>query len=186
MKAMVKHLTKEELEAGLDDIRQSPDEEGTLELIVRRPRTLGREVLTHGELDTTEGLVGDNWKTRGSTMTSDRSSHPDMQINIINSRAISLIATDKTRWPLAGDQLYVDLDLSDSNLPAGTRLQAGTSVLEVTDVPHTGCKKFVERFGLDAMKFVNSVEGRAMNLRGINVRVVESGVVGTGDVIKKI
>ena len=91
------------------------------------------------------------------------------------------MAQDRSRWHLAGDQLYVDLDLSEANLPPGTRLSIGSAVIEVTAEPHTGCSKFVERFGLDAMKFVNSRERKDLHLRGINARVVRPGVLRVGD-----
>jgi hypothetical protein len=182
----VKHLTMEELEAGLDEIRLSPKDEGVLELIVRRPRINKREVLEECELHPLEGLVGDSWKTRGSSRTPDGSAHPDMQLNIMNSRAIALVAQAKDRWQLAGDQLYIDLDLSAENLPPGTRLALGSAVIEVTPQPHTGCKKFVARFGLDAMRFVNSPLGRQLHLRGINARVVQPGVIRVGSVVKKL
>ena len=182
----VKHLTTEELEAGLDEIRQSPKNEGVLELIVRRPQIGKREVLQEGELDLAEGLVGDNWRTRASSRTRDGSAHPDMQLNIMNSRVIGLVAQGKDRWQLAGDQLFIAMDLSAANLPPGTRLALGTAVIEVTAQPHTGCKKFVERFGLNAMKFVNSPVGEQLHLRGINAKVVQPGVIRVGDVAKKI
>jgi hypothetical protein len=186
MAAGVKHLTMKELEAGLDEIRRSPSDEGVLQLIVRRPASNQREVLEEGELDQTAGLVGDSWRTRGSSRTPDGSSHPDMQLNIMNSRVIALVSQAKERWPLAGDQLFIDMDLGAENLPAGTRLALGSAVIEVTAQPHTGCKKFVSRFGLDAMKFVNSPLGKQLHLRGINARVVQSGVIRTGDVVRKI
>jgi hypothetical protein len=182
----VKHLTMAELEAGLDEIRQSPKDEGVLELIVRRPRIEEREILQQGELDLVEGLVGDSWKTRSSSRTPDGSAHPEMQLNIMNSRVIALVAQDKDRWQLAGDQLYVELDLSAENLPGGTRLAIGSAVIEVTPQPHSGCKKFVARFGLDAMKFVNSPVGRELHLRGINAKVVQPGVISVGNVVRKI
>lgn len=177
------HLTIEQLHAGLDHIRDSPKDKGILELIVRRPDVGEREVLSVGELDLVEGLVGDTWKVRAHTRTPDRSPHPKMQVNIMNSRAIALIAQHKDRWALAGDQLYVDLDLSPSNLPPGTRLTVGAAELEVTDEPHTGCGKFVSRFGVDATKFVNSPVGRQLNLRGVNARVIRSGRIRVGDVV---
>ena len=182
----MKHLTTEELEAGLDEIRRSPKDEGVLRLIVRRPRENEREVLTEGELDLAEGLRGDNWRTRGSSSTEDGRAHPEKQLNIMNSRSAALIAREIERWPLAGDQLYMDLDLSAENLPPGTRLQIGSAVVEITPPPHNGCKKFVARFGLDAMKFVNSPVGKQLHLRGVNAKVVRPGAIRTGDRIYKI
>jgi hypothetical protein len=182
----IKHLTMEELEAGLTEIRQSPKAEGILEMIVRRPQTGEREVLAVGELDLIEGLVGDNWRTRGSSLTADGSAHPEMQLNIMNSRVIALVAQNEGRWQLAGDQLFIDLDLSAENLTPGSRLAIGSAVIEVSAQPHKGCQKFVERFGVEAMKFVNSSAGRQLRLRGINARVVQAGVVRVGDRVKKI
>ncbi len=182
----VKLLTTAELEAGLPAIRQAPKDAGELKLIVRRPQVNAREVLTEAQLDPVEGLIGDSWKDRRSSRTSDGSPHPAMQLNIINTRAIALIAQDEARWQLAGDQLFLDLDLSKENLPAGTKLALGTAVIEVTAEPHTGCKKFVKRFGVDAMKFVNSALGRELQLRGINARVIQPGVIRVGDRAKKL
>ena len=180
------HLSAEELEAGLAEIRRSPRTEGRLAMLVRRPRTEEREILERGVLDIELGLVGDNWQARGSSSTEDGTAHPEMQLNLMNARAIDLITGDKGRWHLAGDQLFVDLDLSGENLPPGTRLAIGTAVIEVTAVPHTGCKKFTARFGLDAMKFVNSPVGRELNLRGINAKVVQGGTIAAGDIISKL
>ena len=181
-----RHLTREELEAGLDEIRRSPKDGGTVELIVRRPAVGEREVLEEATLDLEQGLVGDTWSVRGSSKTADGSAHPEMQLNVMNVRAVALVAQARERWPLAGDQLYLDLDLGEENLPAGTRLALGEAVIEVTPMPHTGCAKFVSRFGLDAMKFVNSPIGRELHLRGINCRVVAPGVVRAGDRVRKI
>ncbi len=181
-----KHLTMAELEAGLDTIRQSPKDEGLIAMIVRRPKVDAREVLEEGELDLVEGLVGDTWKVRGSSRTPDGAAHPDMQLNIMNARVIALVAREKDRWPLAGDQLFIDMDVSSENLPPGTRLALGSAVIEVTDQPHTGCKKFEARFGLDALKFVNSPLGRQIHLRGVNAKVTQPGVIRVGDFVKKI
>ena len=181
-----KHLTMAELEAGLDAIRQSPKDEGVIALIVRRPQVDAREVLEEGELDLVEGLVGDSWKVRASTRTPDGSPHPDMQLNVMSARVIALVAGEKGRWPLAGDQLFIDMDVSQENLPPGTRLALGSAVIEVTDQPHTGCKKFAARFGLDALKLVNSPVGRQLQLRGVNARVAQPGVIRVGDLVKKL
>lgn len=182
----MRHLTKFELDAGLDDIRNAPKDCGTVQLIVRRPETDEREVLEEASLDLVNGLIGDNWKSRGSRRTSDGSAHPDMQLNVMNARVISLIAQAKENWSLAGDQLYLDLDLSAENLPVGARLEIGSAVIEVTPPPHTGCQKFVSRFGLEAMKFINSELGRELRLRGLNAKVVKSGTVRTGDEARKV
>src|SRR3954454_227562 len=182
----MKHLNRAELEAGVDLIRQSPANDGIVELIVRRPAVDEREILEEGELALDVGLVGDTWNLRGSSRTSDGGPHPEMQLNIINARAIDLIAVSRDRWALAGDQLYVDLDLSDANLPPGTQLTLGTAVIEVTPQPHTGCTKFKGRFGSEAWRFVNSEVGKELHLRGINAKVVQSGTVRRGDKIQKL
>ena len=182
----MKHATMAELEAGLENIRRSPKDTGVLALIVRRPQVEAREVLEVGELDLVEGLVGDNWKTRGSSQTADGSAHPDMQLNIMNARVIALLAQKKAHWALAGDQLYMDLDLSAENVPPGTRLSLGKAVIEVTDQPHTGCKKFAARFGLDALKFISSPVGKQLQLRGINAKVIRAGAIRIGDTVKKV
>lgn len=186
MELTVKHLTMEELEAALDHLREAPKDEGVLQLIVCRPDVEQRRVLDEAELDPSKGLIGDNWIVRGSSKTPDGSAHPEMQINIMNSRVTALVAQDKDRWQLAGDQLYIDMDLSKQNLPAGARIQVGSAVLEVSPLPHTGCHKFVSRFGVEAMKFVNSTVGKELCLRGINAKVVQGGVVKVGQVAKKI
>jgi len=177
----VRHVTLEDLQKGLDEIRQSPKEQGILRLIVCRPAVGERRVLEVAELDGTNGLVGDTWKDRGSSRMPDRSPHPDMQLNIMSSRVAALVAQANDRWQLAGDQLFVDLDLSADNLPPGTRLLIGSAVIEVTAEPHTGCGKFMGRFGVDAMKFVNSTVGRQLHLRGINARVAQPGSIRVGD-----
>jgi hypothetical protein len=180
------HVTTLELEAGLDEIRRSPRDVGTLELIARRPAENEREVVDEGVLDVEIGLVGDTWAVRGSRHTEDGSADPRCQINMMNARAAALVAQSKDRWALAGDQLYIDFDLSEDNAPPGTRLAIGAAVLEITPPPHTGCKKFTSRFGLEAMKFVNSPVGAQLHLRGVNARVVQGGVIRTGDAVRKL
>jgi hypothetical protein len=186
MLTTVRHLTMDELEAGLAEIRQAPKDGGLLQLIVRRPNVDQREVLDEAELHPAEGLVGDSWKHRSSSRMPDRSPHPEMQLNIMNARVAALVAQDKDRWQLAGDQLYLDMDISAENLPAGTQLAIGEAIIEVTPQPHTGCRKFVARFGLDAMMFVNSAVGRELHLRGINAKVIQPGKIRVGDTAKKL
>jgi len=180
------HLSMPELEAGMDHIRQAPKDNGVLKMIVRRPRDDEREMIEQGELDLSEGLIGDNWKIRGSKHSVDGSANLNAQITVMNSRTTALVAQAEERWALAGDQLYIDLDLSDDNLPPGTRLAIGSAVIEVSAVPHTGCKKFSARFGVEAMKFVNSPEGKRLHLRGINAKIVQAGSIQVGDTVKKL
>ena len=186
MATTAQHRTMAQLEAGLDDVRQSPKDEGTLQLIVRRPQRLERESVDEGTLDIAVGLVGDNWSTRGSTGTPDGSADPELQVTLMNSRAADLVAGSRERWHLAGDQLFVDLDIGRTNLPPGTRLAIGTAVLEVSAKPHNGCAKFSERFGKDALRLVVSSMGQQLCLRGINTKVVQSGVVRVGDAVRKL
>jgi MOSC domain-containing protein YiiM len=182
----MEHLTTAQLHDGLDHIRQAPSDEGRLELIVRRPAVDEREVLSAGALDGSEGLVGDTWRERGSKRTPDGSAHPDMQLNVMSARAAALMAQRPERWQLAGDQLYVDLDISERNLPPGTRLALGSAVIEITAEPHLGCAKFQKRYGTDALRFVNSPVGRELRLRGLNAKVVVPGTITRGDVVRKL
>lgn len=179
------HRTLEELHAGLDHVRQSPRLSGTVEMIVCRPAVGERRVLPQGHLDLALGLRGDNWRQRGYRKSADGAAQLDMQLNLMNARAIDLIAGSRERWPLAGDQFFVELDLSYDHLPPGTLLEIGTAVIQVTAEPHLGCRKFQERYGKAAAMFVNSDAGKALNLRGINARIVEGGVVLQGDSIRK-
>jgi MOSC domain-containing protein YiiM len=175
-----------ELNAGLDHVRQSPVDVGTLELIVSRPSIDGREILDEGMLDAEVGLVGDNWLVRGNAHTPDGLAHPEGQITLMNARAAALLAGPMERWALAGDQLYIDLDLSTQQLSAGARLGLGGAVIEITPKPHRGCAKFADRFGADALRFVNTGIGLALNLRGRNARVVLPGTIRQGDEVRRL
>ncbi|HTX62811.1 MAG TPA: hypothetical protein VMD28_04190 [Acidimicrobiales bacterium] len=179
-------MSATELDARLDWVRRSPSDHGRVELIVRRPEEEHREVLVEAWLDPADGLVGDNWRQRGSSSTADGSADPERQLTVMNARIVSLVAQRRDRWPLAGDQLYVDFDLSLENAPAGTRLQVGDAVIAITAPPHTGCAKFVERFGKEAMRYVNSPTGRELRLRGANAKVVVAGAVRPGDPVTKL
>jgi MOSC domain-containing protein YiiM len=174
------------LEQSLDHIREAPADGGSVELIAIRPAVDEREILTEARLDPEEGLVGDSWRARGSSSMPDGSANPVAQVTLMNARAAAAVAGEREQWALAGDQIYVDLDLSLVNLPAGSRIQIGSAVLEFSEAPHTGCAKFSARFGNDALRFVNSPIGRELRLRGANCRVVVGGTVRPGDTITKL
>jgi MOSC domain-containing protein YiiM len=175
---LIRPVSHAELVAGLAEIKRSPREAGSLAMIVRRPRSGEREVLEAGVLDLTHGLVGDRWAL-GKRRRAN-------QLTLINSRLAALVAQSRDHWPLAGDQLYVDFDLSLDHLPPGSRLRIGEAEIEVSPEPHTGCRLFRERYGDDALRFVNSPEGRAWQLRGINAWVVKSGRVQVGDEVRTL
>lgn len=181
----MRERTIEELEAGMAEIRRSPSDSGRVELIARRPAVGEREVLDEAILDLELGLLGDTWSSRGSGRMPDGSSDREAQLTLMNSRVAAAIAGDRDGWAIAGDQLYVDLDLGVDNLPPGTRLQIGTAVVEVSAIPHTGCANFSGRFGLDALRWASTPTGKGLRLRGVNTRIVEPGVVRTGDAITK-
>ncbi len=174
-----------ELQAGLSDIERSPGDDGTLRLIVRRPAFEQREVVEVAHLHVDDGLVGDDWRVRGSRRTADGSADPAAQLTFMNARLMSLLAGPREAWAAAGDQLYVDLDLSVSNLPIGTRLTLGDALLKVSPKPHTGCAKFAARFGDDALRFVSTPSLRDLRLRGMYAVVVRSGDIRVGDRIRK-
>ena len=180
------HLSMQQLTDGLTDIQASPKDEGRLEMIVRRPDVEEREVIEQGRLDLTNGLEGDNWLSRGSASTPDGSADREAQITIMNARVIQLLTQDREDWQWAGDQFFVDLDLSVDNLPPGTQLAIGSAIVEVSAKPHNGCKKFSERFVVDALKFISASENKHMRMRGINARVVQAGEFKTGDKVRKL
>lgn len=172
------HLSYAQLEAALPELERSPRERGTLALIVRRPRAREREVLEAATLDVEEGLVGDRW-ARGKRRRVN-------QLTIINARFAALIAQERERWSEAGDQLYVDFDLSSEHVPPGTRIAVGAAEIEVSPEPHTGCRLFAERYGRDAQRFAGSERGIALALRGINAWVVKGADVRIGDEVRAL
>jgi MOSC domain-containing protein YiiM len=183
---MLQNAELTRLEESLDHIRGAPADGGTVELIARRPAVDEREVLTEARLDVSDGLEGDTWFVRGSRQIPDGGPNPETQLTLMSARAAAAIAGEHQHWPLAGDQLYVDLDLSQTNLPLGSRVQIGSAVIQFSEAPHTGCAKFSARFGVDALRFVNSPTGRKLRLRGANCRVVVGGTVRPGDTIRKV
>ena len=177
-------IDEQHLLACLNDIRSAPTDHGSVEMIVRRPAENEREILDEAWLDATYGLEGDGWFTRIPQGLADPD--PEAQLTMMNARVSAAVSGGQERWALAGDQLYVDLDISVANLPAGTQLQLGEAIIELRAKPHTGCKKFSARYGLDALRFVMSPEGRELRMRGAHCRVVVSGRVRRGDTITKL
>ncbi|WP_370324794.1 MOSC domain-containing protein [Euzebya sp.] len=183
----MRHRTTAELQAALPHLTVAPPDGGTVEWLVRRPQPGEREVIDRAGVDLVTGLEGDTWSTKRTSSTPDGTPNPLHQITLMSTRVIDLVAGgDRERWALAGDQIYVDMDLSHQSLPSGARLAIGSVVLEVTASPHRGCVKFADRFGVDALRFVNVGLGRAHRLRGVNTRVVTPGEVAVGDVIRRV
>lgn len=175
-----------DFEPFLEHVRSAPAEGGVVELIVRRPDRELRQLLDEVALDPATGVAGDNWTARPSKSTPDGSPDPEDQVTIMSTRVLAAIAPDRDAWPLAGDQLYVDADLSAENLPAGSRIGLGTAILVVSEKPHTGCAKFSARFGSDALRWINSPTGRELRMRGINARVEQAGIVRVGDTLRRL
>ena len=171
-------LTAEQIEAGMSDVLASPRDRGKLEAIVIRPTQDQRELRETVYLSPAGGVEGDRWvSSKGD---------PRAQVSLMNARLLRMIAQDDERMPLAGDNLVVDLDLSEANLPAGQKLAVGEALIEVTDLAHTGCSKFAERFGPDAVRYINAAERRSLRLRGVYARVVKAGAVQIGDIVQKV
>ena len=175
----IQHLSAAQIEAQMNQAEQSPQNDGVLEHIVLRLPDEQRATPQEAEVSPDGGLEGDRWARPNSP-------NPGAQISVMNSRFLRIVAGDDTRMPLAGDNLLVDLDLSEENLPTGTQLQIGTATFEVTDVPHTGCQKFQRRYGKDALEFVNGETYKSRRLRGLFVRTIQAGKIQTGDSIRKL
>jgi MOSC domain-containing protein YiiM len=183
---MIEHRSLTDLQHGLEDIKNSPSDNGMLYMIVVRPTKRDRNVPWFSKLAPEFGLEGDHWSQGSWKTLPDGSPDPSVQVTIMNSRCLDLIATAKERWPLAGDNLIVDMDISISNLKAGQKVSIGSAILEISDVPHTGCMKFRDRFGVEALKFVSTKEARELRLRGMFARVIKAGEIRIGDRMKKI
>ena len=181
-----RHRSTVELEAALPQLREAPAGAGTIRLIVRRPAENAREVLDEARINDAGVSEGDTWHQRGTSLSADGGPHPNKQITIMNSRAAEAVIGPIERWPLAGDQIYADLDIGHEALPAGTQLSVGDAVVEVAVEPHTGCAKFAARFGREALRFVNTGEGSKLRLRGVNCRVIQPGRVRVGDSVTRL
>ena len=181
------HKPIAELEVGMAQLLEAPQDRGNLELIVIRPTKEQRQILDEAWLSPEAGVQGDNWAKGCWKSLPDGRPDPDVQVTIMSARLARLVmGEDKSHWALAGDQLIADLDLSEGNLPVGQRLVLGDAVLEITSVPHRGCAKYRARFGDEALRFINTDEGRRMNLRGIYAKILQAGRVRVGDVLKKV
>lgn len=174
------HLTPEQLAAGLGTVLDSPQDDGLVEMLIVRPAEDQRSTPDRVEVSAELGVHGDRWSSGPAR------EYPDTQITLMNSRLLDLVAGGRDRWPLAGDNMIVDLDLSHANLATGQKLRVGSSVLEITEMPHTGCSKFSGRFGVDALRFVNLGQGKELRLRGIYARVAQPGVIAVGDRLVKL
>ena len=180
------HRDSKTLNDQMSQIMAAPKDGGVVDLIVARPESDERQILETAELDVDDGLIGDNWKARGNRHTPDGRANKETQLTLMNSRVANAITDTKSEWALAGDQIYIDMDLSVQNLPAGTHLRVGTATIRISEQPHTGCKKFVERFGADALRFVNTGPGAEARFRGLNAQIIESGTVRHGDKVIRI
>jgi hypothetical protein len=169
--------TTETLEAGLQQIA-APKDRGKVVLLIARGEGGRREILESVRLEPDAGMPGDAWGRRPKRK-------PETSIAVMQSDAAELIANGQP-VELSGDNLYLALDLSKENLPAGSRLRAGETILEVTPYPHNGCAKFQARFGEEAVRFTARPDLRHRNLRGIYMRVVKGGEVRAGDPIEVI
>jgi MOSC domain-containing protein YiiM len=175
--------SRESLDARLPELRKLGSEEGTLELIVVRPTEGERELPSTAELTIEDGLVGDRWVPR---FDANGNVQRGTQLTIASTHLLALIA-ERERWPLSGDNLLVDIGLDQESLPAGSRLAIGdTVVVQISKEPHTGCAKFSARFGSDALRFINSPEGRELRLRGLNAHVIVPGTISTGDTVRRV
>jgi MOSC domain-containing protein YiiM len=167
------------------DVRSAPPDRAVVVALVLRPARNERLPVNEARLDVAEGMVGDDWRARGSKSMPGGLANPEAQLTLMSTRVLAAIADDPDRWPLAGDQVLVDMDLSEANLPVGTRLLLGNAEVEVTALPHTGCAQFAARFGHDALRWISTHEGRALRMRGMYVRIVSGGTVSVGDVVRK-
>jgi MOSC domain-containing protein YiiM len=164
--------TIDELEERWAAAEPAPRGSGSVRLICVRRGGGVHECPDRVEVTLERGVEGDRWIDGENPVR-------DAQVTLMNVRVVELIRRDGQPLDTPGDNFLVDLDLAEEALPPGTPLRLGEAVLEATALPHTGCKKFRERFGLDALKWVN--DHRDRRLRGMNCRVLEAGWVAVGD-----
>jgi len=179
-------MNTDEIVGGMPHVTASPADGGKLELIIVRPAEGERVLPGSVRVSPEQGVEGDKWVRSRGHDTPDGGPDPRTQVTLMNARILRLISGEEGRMPLAGDNLIVDLDLSDENMAPGQRLSVGEAVLEVTEVPHNGCRAFLDRYGTDVVKFVNSPEGKRLHLRGLHAKVITAGVVSVGDEVRKV
>ena len=179
------HVSAVELEQGLAEVLASPTDAGRLTAIFVRPAPNERRRLVSATLTPEKGIDGDRWVSDSFSGLKD-GSDPRSQVSIMNDRFLRQVAGDDDGMCLAGDNLIVDLDLSEANLPAGSHVTIGPEViLEISDLKHTGCSKFARRYGPDAKTFANNKQGTALHLRGRYARIVRGGTIRLGDEVRK-
>jgi MOSC domain-containing protein YiiM len=184
MQTAPQHRSAAELEQGLAEVLASPSDIGTLEAIVIRPVEDARRVVQVATLSPEWGVEGDRWF---SPAADGQELDPRHQVSLMNWRILRQIAGDDDSICLAGDNLIVDLDLSEANLPPGSRLAIGANVeIEITELPHSGCNAFAHRYGAEARAFINNDRGRELHLRGRYGRVITGGSIGVGDAVRKL
>ncbi len=186
MMESIEHTTSDELNDKMDWLLDSPKDGGVVRGIVVRPATDEREELQEARLSPEGGVEGDRWASTAQRKLKDGRLNPDVQVTLTNARLIELLAKERSRWSLSGDQIYVDMDLSMENLQPGQRLAIGSTVLEISEVPHRGCSKYRSRFGQAGFDLVDSARGRELRFRGVYAQIVKEGTVGVGDQIHKV
>ncbi len=155
-------------------LEPSPRGAGTVELITLRLGGGRHECPARVAVSPELGVHGDRWSEK-------RGRNPGAQVTLMNARVARLLAADAAPLDVSGDNFLVDLDIGEEALPVGARLRIGAAIIEVSALPHAGCKKFRDRLGAAALDWVNAVSNQSLRLRGVNCRVIAAGEVAVGD-----